>query len=89
MAPGASHVGMYSFQLERGPRVVIEVCRFPLIRVVTSGALRDVVRACELSAVNVVVTLFALLGRRLEVGPHQADLKVWWFMTIGTSNCPM
>ena len=88
MAAFAFHVTMDALQRERSAFVVIEQRRFPLGAVVTIGA--GCGRALgELPAVNVFVTVLALVRRGFEIHVEQAGFQIWRLMAVDTSGGPV
>ena len=65
--------------------------RLPFCGIVTVGALGHLIRKefRELPSVDVLVTVFALLRRLLEVDIDQLGFKVGWFVAVNTSHCPV
>jgi len=77
----AAYVLVRTAQRERGPLVMVKERRLPLHAVVALRAARDI-RLSELLAVDVLVAVFALAGRCLEVHVHQFGLKVGRLVAI-------
>ena len=88
MALGATNVLVGAAQRELGSLLVVEQRRLPLHAGVAFGASCGVTLG-KLLAVNVLVAIFALSGRSLEVYVHQLGFKVWWLVTIDAGGRAM
>ena len=88
MAAGTNNVFVNAFERETGALVVVKERRSPLGRVVTFCA-RGRARFGELLAMNVLVTLLTLPGRRFEIHVNQGGFKIWRFVAIDTRRSSM
>lgn len=79
---------MRALQRELRPLVMIEQCGLPFRAVVTVDATGHVV-LCELLPVDVLVAVFALLWRRLEVDIGELGFEVGWLVAVSARGSAM
>ena len=88
VAARAAYVAVLTLERERCPLIMVEKRRLPFHAVVAIRAVRDLVLR-KLLAMDVLVALFTLGRRRLEIYVGQPSLLIWWFAAIRASGGAM